>query len=182
MLTVFVVIYLLISIGIGLYAARRVHSAADYVVAGRSLPIYVTIATVFATWFGSETVLGISSTFIGEGLGGIIGDPFGASLCLIIVGLFFAKPLYRMKLLTIGDFYRRKYGRTVELFVSLAICASYIGWVSAQIMALGLVFNVLSDGAISNQAGMLIGMGAVLVYTIMGGMWSVAKVHDRLGL
>lgn len=143
-------------------------------IAGRSLPIYITIATVFATWFGSETVLGISSTFVDEGLGGIIGDPFGASLCLIVVGLFFARPLYRMKLLTIGDFYRHKYGRTVEVFVSLAICASYIGWVSAQIMALGLVFNVLSNGAISNETGMLIGMSAVLLYTIVGGMWSVA--------
>lgn len=174
MLTGFVVFYLLVSIGIGLYAARRVKSSTDYVVAGRSLPIYITIATVFATWFGSETVLGISSTFIEEGLGGIVSDPFGASLCLIVVGLFFAKPLYRMKLLTIGDFYRRKYGRTVEIFVSLAICASYLGWVSAQIMALGLVFNVLTGGAISIEAGMLIGMSAVLVYTIVGGMWSVA--------
>ena len=58
MLNVFVGLYLLVSIGIGLYAARRVQSSQDYVVAGRSLPLYITTATVFATWFGSETVLG----------------------------------------------------------------------------------------------------------------------------
>ena len=84
-----VVIYLVVSIAIGLFAARRVSSSTDYMVAGRSLPLYITVATVFATWFGSETVLGTSSTFITDGLGGIVADPFGAALCLILVGMFF---------------------------------------------------------------------------------------------
>lgn len=174
MLLTFVIVYLLVTIGIGLIAARRVHNSADYVVAGRSLPIYVTIATVFATWFGSETVLGISSTFLNEGIGGIIADPFGASMCLVLVGLLFAAPLYRMKLLTIGDFYRRKYGRTIEVMVSIAIMVSYLGWVSAQISALGLVFSVLTNHAITPETGMIIGGAIVLVYTLFGGMWSVA--------
>lgn len=173
-LTLFVVLYLIASIGVGLYAALRVHSSKDYVVAGRSLPLYIVTATVFATWFGSETVLGISSTFLDEGLGGIVADPFGASACLIFVGIFFASRLYRMNLLTIGDFYRRKYGRTVEVLISVAICISYLGWVSAQIAALGLVFNVLSDGMISREAGMILGTSIVVFYTLFGGMWSVA--------
>lgn len=174
MLLSFVFVYIAISIAIGLYAARRVHSSTDYVVAGRSLPLYVTIATVFATWFGSETVLGIPATFLEEGIGGIVSDPFGASMCLILVGLFFAARLYRMKLLTLGDFYKQKYGRAVELMVSLFICASYLGWVSAQIMALGLVFNIVTDGALTMEWGMVLGLSIVLLYTIFGGMWSVA--------
>jgi solute:Na+ symporter, SSS family len=173
-LTIFVVIYLAISIGIGLYAARMVNGSKDYVVAGRSLPLYIVTATVFATWFGSETVLGVPPTFLDEGLGGIASDPFGASMCLILVGVFFASKLYNMNLLTIGDFYRRKYGRTVEVLISIAICISYLGWVSAQVAALGLVFNVLSDGGISRELGMLIGISVVMIYTIYGGMWSVA--------
>lgn len=174
MLIGFVFVYMLISVAIGLYAARRVNTSTDYVVAGRSLPIYITIATVFATWFGSETVLGIPATFIEEGLGGVVSDPFGAALCLILVGLIFAVPLYRMKLLTIGDFYKRTYGRKVELLVSICICISYLGWVAAQVMALGLVFNLLTDGAIPREWGMVLGLSIVLVYTIFGGMWSVA--------
>ena len=121
-LAVFVIVYMTISISIGIYAAMRVRSSTDYILAGRSLPIYVTIATVFATWFGSEAVLGMPATFIEDGLGGIVADPFGAGLCLIFVGLFFAARLYRMKLLTIGDFYRQRYGRSVETLVSIAIC------------------------------------------------------------
>lgn len=170
----FVILYWVVSVGIGLYAARYVNNSKDYAVAGRALPMYVVTATVFATWFGSETVLGISSTFVQDGLRGVIADPFGSSLCLIFVGLFFARPLYRMNLLTIGDYYRNKFGRTVEILVTLCIVISYLGWVAAQIKALGLVFNVVSGGAISMHAGMLIGAASVLVYTLMGGMWSVA--------
>ena len=99
MLLTFVILYLAASIAIGLLAATRVHNTRDFVVAGRSLPLYVVTATVFATWFGSETVLGISSTFLKEGLRGIVSDPFGSSMCLVLVGLFFAAKLYRMDLL-----------------------------------------------------------------------------------
>jgi len=174
MLLWFVVLYLLVSIAIGLYAATRVHNAKDFAVAGRHLPLPIVTATVFATWFGAETVLGISATFVKEGLGGVVADPFGASLCLILAGLFFANKLYRMNLLTIGDFYRVRYGRAVELIAAICIVISYLGWVSAQIMALGLVFNVVSDGAVSQQTGMVIGILIVLTYTTFGGMWSVA--------
>ncbi|MDB5796451.1 MAG: sodium:solute symporter [Paucimonas sp.] len=170
----FVILYWVISVGIGLYAARLVKSSGDFALAGRSLPMAVVTATVFATWFGSETVLGISSTFVKEGLSGVVSDPFGSSMCLILVGLFFARPLYRMNLLTIGDYYKKKYGRTVEVLVTLCIVVSYLGWVAAQIKALGLVFNVVSGGAISMETGMVIGALSVLVYTLMGGMWSVA--------
>ena len=95
-------------------------------------------------------------------------------MCLILVGLFFARKLYRMNLLTIGDYYRARYNRTVEVLTSLCIVTSYLGWVAAQITALGLVFNVLTQGAISHAEGMLIGAAIVLVYTLFGGMWSVA--------
>jgi SSS family transporter len=174
MLVWFVVAYLLLSVGIGLYAATRVHNSKDFVVAGRHLPLPVVTATVFATWFGAETVLGISATFVKEGLGGVVADPFGSSLCLILAGLFFARRLYRLNLLTIGDYYRLRYNRTVEILCSLAITGSYLGWVSAQIMALGLVFNVVTGGALSQEHGMIIGAAVVLTYTTFGGMLSVA--------
>ena len=173
-LLAFVLVYLLISISIGLYAATRVRNATDYAVAGRSLPMPVVIATVFATWFGSETVLGIPARFAEQGLSGTVEDPFGASLCLIFVGLFFARKLYRMNLLTIGDYYKQRYNRTVEVIVSLCIVASYLGWVSAQITAMGLVFSVLTGGAIPMSYGMVLGAAIVLLYTLFGGMWSVA--------
>src|SRR5436189_4997630 len=174
MLLWFVIIYWIISVAIGLYAARWVHNTRDFAVAGRRMPMYIVTATVFATWFGSETVLGIPATFIKDGFSGIIADPFGSSLCLVLVGLFFARPLYRMNLLTIGDYYRKRYSRPVEMLTTICIVISCLGWVGAQIKALGLVFFVVSDRAISLQAGMIIGASTVLVYTVLGGMFSVA--------
>jgi len=169
-----VIAYLLVTIAIGLVAAKRVKSSADFAIAGRHLPLAMIITTTFATWFGSETVLGIPAKFVNSGLNGVVEDPFGAGSCLILVGLFFAAKLYRMTLLTISDYFRERYGRSVEVICSVIIMVSYLGWVSAQVTALGLVFNVLSDGVISMPLGMVIGVVSILAYTLFGGMWSVA--------
>ena len=174
MLIWLVVLYLLVSIGIGLYAATRVHSAKDFAIAGRHLPLPVVTATVFATWFGAEAIFGVSATFVKEGLHGVVADPFGASLCLIIAGIFFSRKLYKLNVLTLGDYFRLRYNRTVEILTTLCIVIAYLGWVSAQIKALGLLFNVVTDGAISQTAGMILGAAIVLTYTTLGGMLSVA--------
>jgi SSS family solute:Na+ symporter len=169
-----VIVYLLVTIAIGLMAAKRVHNSADFAIAGRHLPLAMIVTTTFATWFGSETVLGIPAKFVNGGLHGVVEDPFGAGFCLILVGLFFAGKLYRMTLLTISDYYRERYGRIVEIVCSIIIMVSYLGWVSAQVTALGLVFNLLSNGVIGIELGMVIGVVSILAYTLFGGMWSVA--------
>ncbi len=174
MLLTLVLLYLLVTIVIGLWAAKRVKTTADFAIAGRHLPLVMIVTTTFATWFGSETVLGIPAKFVQGGLNGVVEDPFGAGTCLILVGLFFASKLYKMTLLTISDYYRERYGRAVEVVCSLIIILSYLGWVSAQVTALGLVFNLLSDGAISVPMGMVLGTASILAYTLFGGMWSVA--------
>jgi SSS family transporter len=169
-----VIVYLLVTIAIGLMAAKRVQNSADFAIAGRHLPMAMIVTTTFATWFGSETVLGIPAKFVNGGLHDVVEDPFGAGFCLIFVGLFFAAKLYRMTLLTISDYFRERYGRVVEVACSIIIMVSYLGWVSAQVTALGLVFNLLSNGVISLELGMVIGVASILAYTLFGGMWSVA--------
>ena len=174
MLLTLVIVYLLITIGIGLWAAKRVKTTADFAIAGRNLPLVMIITTTFATWFGAETVMGIPAKFVNGGLNGVVEDPFGAGTCLILVGLFFAAKLYKMTLLTISDYYRERYGRAVEVACSFIIILSYLGWVAAQVTALGFVFNILSNEAISIPVGMVIGTVSILAYTLFGGMWSVA--------
>jgi SSS family solute:Na+ symporter len=174
MLIVLVALYFAVTIGIGLYASRMVKSSTDYLIAGRSLPLYMNVATVFATWFGAETVLAVSSTFLKDGLGGVVGDPFGAASCLVFVAIFFARPFYRLRLITIGDFYRKRYNKTVEIGTGIAITLSYLGWTSAQLMALGIVINTVSGGAVSLGQGTVIGAIIVMGYTMSGGMWSIA--------
>jgi SSS family solute:Na+ symporter len=173
-LITFVVLYLLGTLAIGVWAGTRIKNTSDFAIAGRSLPLVMVVTTTFATWFGAETVMGIPAKFVQGGLNAIVEDPFGAGTCLILVGLFFATKLYRQNLLTIGDFYRQRYGRGIEVFCSSAIILSYLGWVAAQITALGLVFTVLTNGAMSETTGMIVGTLAVLIYVVIGGFLAVA--------
>ena len=73
-LTLFVGLYLLCTVAIGLFAATRVRSTTDYALAGRSLPLVMVITATFATWFGSETVLGLPGQFIKNGLEGVVEE------------------------------------------------------------------------------------------------------------
>ncbi|MGZ5304776.1 MAG: sodium:solute symporter family protein, partial [Bacteroidia bacterium] len=139
---------------------------------GRKLPLFMSAAALFATWFGAETILGASSAFAGDGLIGVIEDPFGASLCLFLIGIFFARKLYRMDIVTFGDFYALKYGKLVELFASVCLILSYLGWIAAQMVAIGLVIHLVSG--MDMQYGIIMGSLAVILYTFFGGMWSVA--------
>ena len=174
MLIWFVSLYLLVTIGIGIFVSSRVKTTKDYAVAGRHLPLPIVTATVFATWFGAEAIFGVSSTFVKEGLNGVVADPFGSSLCLIIAGIFFSSKLYKLNIITLGDFYRARYNRTIEVLTTIAIVISYLGWVAAQIKALGLIFNLITHQFISEELGMVIGILIVLTFTVFGGMLSVA--------
>lgn len=169
-----VVLYLFGTLALGVWAGTRIKNTSDFAVAGRSLPLIMVVTTTFATWFGAETVMGIPAKFVQGGLNALVEDPFGAGTCLILVGLFFATKLYKLNLLTIGDYYRARYGKGIEVFCSVAIILSYLGWVAAQITALGLVFSVLTNGAMSETAGMIVGTLAVLIYVVVGGFLAVA--------
>ena len=102
MLALSVSVYLLLTVFIGYLASRKIKNASDFAVAGRKLPFLISSAALFATWFGSETILGSTEEFLKEGLIGVIEEPLGAALCLIIVGLFYARRMYRTNAITFG--------------------------------------------------------------------------------
>jgi solute:Na+ symporter, SSS family len=168
----FIVIYIIVTIIVGLLASRLVHNTEDYLLAGRRLPMYMATATLFATWFGSETILGSASEFAKGGLIAVIRDPFGAAVCLLLVALFYARPLYRMRLLTFGDFYRNRYGKKVELLAAVCIILTYLGWIAAQMVAFGILLNALAGWPV--LSGILVASLVVTLYTFTGGMWSVS--------
>lgn len=174
MLIIFVTLYIFLSVAIGLFVSRKVKTSRDFAMANRSLPLPIVIASVFATWFGAEAVFGISSTFVDEGLNGVVADPFGASLCLIIAGIIFSKYLYKLNMITLGDFYRKRYNKTIEIITTVIIMISYLGWVAAQITAIGLILSALTNGQISESLGMILGTLIIISYTSIGGMLSIA--------
>jgi solute:Na+ symporter, SSS family len=164
--------YLVLTILIGAFASRFVNSSGDFMLAGRSLPLFLSASALFATWFGSETVLGATSEFLEHGATGIIEDPFGAALCLILYGIFFARPLYKMNLLTINDLFRVKYGQKIELLSALFLIPSYFSWIAAQLVALGLILHTVAGTSL--VGGVWISTVIVTFYTALGGMWAVS--------
>jgi solute:Na+ symporter, SSS family len=171
LLLISIILYLFLTILIGFWASRRVRTSDDYMLAGRSLPLLLTSSALFATWFGSETVFGASSQFLEHGLYGVIEDPFGAALCLILFGLFFAPKLYSMKLLTLGDFFKVRYGAKTELVASLFLAPPYLGYIAAQLVAMGLILNVVTGLLV--WEGIVISAVVVTIYTYIGGMWAI---------
>lgn len=172
MLLSFVILYLLLTLLVGFWAARRVKNTQDFVVAGKRLPLMVAASALFATWFGSETLMGASSEFVEHGLIGVIEDPFGAALCLVLVGLFFARPLYRLNILTFNDYFKIRYNQKVELVSAVFMIPSYFGWIAAQLVAMAIVLQVLVG--LPLFWGVLLCTGVVVVYTYVGGMWAVS--------
>ena len=172
MLLLWVTGYLLVTILIGVYTSRYIHNSSDFILAGRRLPFSMATATVFATWFGSETILGASVEMAKHGLSGVIEEPFGAALCLVLVGLFFARPLYRKGYLTFGDYYRDQYGKKAETVAAICLILSYFGWIAAQMVALGLILQQVTG--LSTELSIVFTAVIVTVYTYMGGMWAVS--------
>lgn len=163
--------YLLLLLWLSIRASKEVKTDEDYLVAGRRLPLFLCWGALIATWFGADTMLATSESARAEGLRGVILDPFACSATLIYTGLFFAQPMWRMKLLTTSDFFRRTYGSTAEWVGACLQIPAYFGWIAVQFKALGGMQAVYFG--IPVEVGILVACGVTLAYTMIGGMWSV---------
>ncbi len=172
MLIFSICIYLLLNLIVGLWASRRIHNTEDFVLAGRRLPMALATMVTFATWFGSETMMGAPSQFLEGGFLNVIEEPFGAALCLVLVGVFFARTFYRWNIITFCDFFLVRFGRTSEFVSAIMIIPSYFGWIAAQFVAMGIVGHVIFG--LPLETGIWAGAMMVMVYTLTGGMWSIS--------
>ena len=118
----FIALFFLVRLGVGIWAGRQVSDNTDYVVAGRRLPIHMAAASIMATWFAAETLMGASETAYDYGFQGVVFDPFGASFCLFISGLFFVRLMRRAKYITIVDFFERRYNKAMIILSVIAQC------------------------------------------------------------
>lgn len=170
-LAITVVAYVVVMFGVSIWARTRIETEEDYLVAGRRLPLWLAWPSLFATWFGAGTLLTAAEQVRADGLPAAALDPFGSGLCLILAGLFFAKRLWKMNLLTLADFYRQRFGPRAELVSALIMVPSYFGWIAAQFVALAGVLELFFglDPTWGILLVALVGTG----YTLIGGMWSV---------
>ena len=156
---------------IGWWASRKVKGMHDFIVAGRRLPLWMATATLLATWFGAGSSMGVAATVYKDGLVGVLADPFGAALSLILAGVFLVGLLRKKGCMTVTDIISRRYGTGAGIYASLWMIPVYVGWLGAQLKGLGTILNMLTGMSVS--AGTWIGAVVVLIYTCAGGMWAV---------
>ncbi len=164
--------YLLLMIVIGALAGKRVDSTKDFIIAGGKLSMSFATFALLAAWYGAATVMGAAGAAYKSGFLGVIADPFGSSMTLILAGLFYVRLLRRAGYQTSVDFYEARYGRTAGILASLTMVVVYVGWCGSQVVALGFILNFLTG--VDKLQATVIGAVVVLVYTSMGGMLSAA--------
>ncbi|MEM7234817.1 MAG: sodium:solute symporter family protein [Planctomycetota bacterium] len=170
-LAISMIVYTVVLFGISLWARKNIATSEDFVVAGRRLPFSVSTATLLATWFGAGTLMESANTVHESGLGETALEPIGPGLCLIITGIFFARKLWDAKILTLNDLYRERFGRKTEL-LSTAYTISFLPWIATQFKASAGILSLFFE--IPQTQGIAIIATVALVYTLLGGMWSVS--------
>lgn len=165
-----IVVVLIIRTIVGYWASKKVENNVDYVLAGRRLPLWMAAPSIMATWFAAETLMGSSSEAYSYGFQGVVFDPFGATLCLVIAGIFVVRLARRAQYLTIMDFFQHRYGTTMSVIGTVTQIITYFGWTAAQIVAGGAILQALLGWPLS--WGMILVTAIVTLYTLMGGLWA----------
>ena len=161
--------YVALQLAFGVWMSRRVRTEDDYLVAGRRLGPGLATLSIFATWFGAETCIGAAGAVYAGGLSATRGEPFAYALCIVLLAALFAVPLWKARITTLGDLFRRRYSAGVERFAVLLLIPTSILWAGAQIRAFGQVVASSSDG-LSLTVAVTSAAVAVLAYTVFGGL------------
>ncbi len=160
--------YVLVQLSIAVWASRKIAGDVDYLVAGRRLGMFAVGISVFATWFGGETVMGASATIAQEGIAGARAEPFGYAICLILAALLVAGAMRAKGYITLADFFRDRFGGRAEIAAACVSIPTSIVWAAAQLLALAAL--------VSTVAGLPVGTTLLAVtvlvtaYTLIGGL------------
>ncbi len=160
--------YLIIQILIGIWIARKIKSESDFLIAGRQLSLFMVSFSLFATWFGAETCMGSSAAVYEKGLYGSRADPFGFSICLLLMGLLLAAKLRSKNYITLADLFRDRYGHSVERFAIWIMVPSSLFWAAAQLRAFGQIISFSSSLPVTIAISLSVIF--VVVYTYLGGL------------
>lgn len=161
-------IYVLAMLVMGFYVSKRIKTDDDYFLGGRTLGPFLATFSIFATWFGAETCIGTAGAVYREGLSSIHADPVGYAVCIMLMGVFFAKVLWKKKITTIPDLFRERFSPSTEKLAALLLIPSSIIWAGAQIRAFGQIIHSTTDYGFT--VAVTVAALVVIIYTISGGM------------
>ena len=156
---------------VGRLAARRVESEAEYLVADRQVPLWLSVLALLATWFGSSSVIESTSKMYRGGIGEVLLDPIACGATLIFTGCFFAERFWKTQAATVADLFRQQFGPTAERLSCAIQVPSFFLWIGALFLAMGQ----LIESALGLPLGVSILLSAAVAWAIVvgGGMWAV---------
>ena len=156
---------------VGRLASRRVESEAEYLVADRQVPLWLSVLALLATWFGSSSVIESSSKMYRGGIGEVLLDPIACGATLIFTGCFFAERFWKTQAATVADLFRQQFGPTAERLSCAIQVPSFFLWIGAQFLAMGQ----LIESALGLPLSLSILLSAAVAWAIVvgGGMWAV---------
>ncbi len=167
-----VAMYVVLMLAVGVYVSKRNTTATEFIIAGRKMPMFLLTASIVATWFGGSSMMGVSGSAYDDGLLGVIADPFGATLALFLIGMFFARFFRRLRLMTYIELIEQRFGKVAAGATTFKHVVSNIGWVAGMLVAFGLIFETLTGTPM--YVGIIAGSAIVVIYTMVGGLWAVA--------
>src|SRR5579884_3001201 len=158
---------------IGVLAVKLVKkSSKRYIVAGKSLPLFFIGTMLVSESIDGNASLGNVSLSFTSGFWAGAAIPLGLAICLVLTGLFFGKKFNRMNMITLADFYFRRYGNTTEIMSGILMSISFIVLVAGNLGASGYILSEVIG--IPLVFAMLISTAVVLLYTYFGGLFSCA--------
>ena len=180
LLVAVVVLYPLILIGISFWRARSITSHDEFMVAGRSVPVYMLVGTLVCTWIGSGSLFGASGLAYRTGISELWFSS-GAWVGLIFA-YFLAGRVRRIADYTVPDLLERRYNATARVLGTVAIILAYVAIASYQFRGGGWILAIVTDGAITAQQGMYITAAAITLFTALAGMVSIVSVDMFNGI
>ena len=165
-------VYIVIMLMVGIYSSKKTHSIAEFAVAGRSMPLWLCATTIVATWFGGGMMIGGAGAAYDDGMLGVIADPFGGALCLVLIGLFFVRLIRRLRFYSFVEFIEQRFGTTAGAICGFISATSSLMWVAGMLVAFGVIFETLTGVPLA--IGIIGGSIVVIAYTSLGGMLAVA--------
>ncbi|MGD2135383.1 MAG: sodium:solute symporter family protein [Gemmatimonadales bacterium] len=175
-----VIAYPLILIGVSIWRSRAVKGHDDFMVAGRSVPVYMLVGTLVCTWIGSGSLFGGAGLAYRSGISELWFS-FGAWLGLV-VAYFIAGRVRRIAQYTVPDLLEQRYNAAARLLGTVAIVLAYVTIAAYQFRGGGWILSIVTDNRISPEMGMYITAGAIVLFTVMAGMVSIVTVDVFNGI
>jgi len=178
--SIFLLSYVIAQMAIGVWFGRGAKSDADYYIAGGRLGVLPLALSIFATWFGAETILGSAAAIAEGGLSGARAEPFGYAICLVLMAILIAKPIREKGYVTIADFFRDRFGKSAELACAVISVIISVIWAGAQLLAIAAILETAVG--IPGLITLFVSAAAVITYCYFAGMMGDVATDNIQGV